>query len=69
MSSKYYRNIPETESDIYVITQWGDRLDSLANEYYGDQHLWWYIAKANNLKFNNLEEGITLRIPSTTDFI
>ena len=69
MSTKYYKNIPETETDIYVITQWGDRLDLLANEYYGNSHLWWYIAKANNLKYNNLPEGIQLRIPGTLDFI
>ena len=67
--TKYYKSIPESDNDIYVITQHGDRLDLLANDYYGDQHLWWYIAKANNLKFNNLEEGLTLRIPATTDFI
>ena len=67
--TKYYRTIPERDTDIYVITQWGDRLDLLANEYYGDPHLWWYIAKANNLKFNNLEPEVQLRIPSTLEYI
>ena len=66
--TKYYRNIPESDADIYVMTQHGDRLDLLANEYYGDPHLWWYIAKANNLKFNNLEAEMTLRIPVSVEF-
>ena len=67
--TKHYRSIPESDTDIYVITQHGDRLDLLANEYYGDPHLWWYIAKANNLKFNNLEPEVQLRIPSTLEYI
>ena len=67
--SKYYRRIPENDSDIYVITQWGDRLDLLANQYYGDQHLWWYIAQANNLKFNNVEANMTIRIPGTLEYL
>ena len=68
-SSNYYSTIPVSDGDIFVITQTGDRLDLLAYQFYGDSQLWWYIAKANNLKFNNLEEGLTLRIPSSTDYV
>ena len=67
-TTKFYSVIPERDDDIYVITQYGDRLDALSNQYYGDPHFWWYIAKANNLKFNNVPEGTTLRIPSTLDY-
>ena len=63
-----YSTIPETDSDIYVITQHGDRLDNLAFQFYGDQHLWWYIAKANNLSFMTLPIGTSLRIPATTNY-
>ncbi len=58
-----YKEIPEDESDIYVLTQDGDRFDQLANQYYGDPLLWWYIARANNLKFNNIASGTVIRIP------
>ena len=46
-----YMEIPEHPDDFYVISQYGDRLDTLAYKYYGDVTLWWYIAKANNLWF------------------
>ena len=57
-----YEPIPKMDSDIYVITQHGDRLDNLAFQFYGDQHLWWYIAKANNLSFMTIPIGTSLRI-------
>ena len=63
-----YSTIPETDSDIYVITQQGDRLDTLAHQFYGNIHLWWYLAKANNLTFMTLPTGTSLRIPGTTQY-
>ena len=63
-----YSAIPKTDGDIYVITQHGDRLDNLAFQFYGDQNLWWYIAKANNLTFMTVTPGTSLRIPATTQF-
>jgi len=63
-----YSTIPKSDSDVYIITQEGDRLDLLANQFYGDPTLWWYIARANNLKFITLETGITLRIPTSTNY-
>ena len=47
--TKIYPNIPLRDSDIYIVTQGGDRLDTLAYQYYGDQSLWWIIATANNI--------------------
>ena len=63
-----YAKIPETDSDIWVISQMGDRLDLIAQQYYGDVTLWWYIAKANGLKFMNIPVGTSLRIPGSTQY-
>ena len=62
-----YNDSFKTNDDIYVITQEGDRLDNLASEYYGDANLWWFIARVNNLKINNVEAGTRLRIPPSAD--
>jgi len=63
-----YSSIPKTDSDIYVITTVGDRLDNIAAQFYGDVSLWWYIAKANNLTFMTIPVGTRLRIPSTIQY-
>ena len=67
-STTIYSAIPKSDNDIYVLTQDGDRLDNLAFQFYGDQGLWWYIAKANHLTFMTVEAGISLRIPATTQY-
>lgn len=50
---------------VKIRTEYGDRLDLLANEYYGDTSLWWVIAQANGLEGDswNVEPGIQLEIP------
>tara|TARA_R100000008_G_scaffold71686_1_gene49603 strand:+ start:617 stop:868 length:252 start_codon:yes stop_codon:yes gene_type:complete len=53
----------KTNDDIYVITEYGDRLDLLADQYYGDPMLWHKIADANNLNLINVKAGVRLRIP------
>ena len=63
-----YSSVPESDDDIYVTTQLGDRLDTLAHQFYGDVGLWWYIAKANNLIFVTVSNGTTLRIPGSTKY-
>ena len=67
LDTTIYNKIPENDSEIYVLTQEGDRLDLLADQYYGDPLLWWYIARANNLKFNNVHAGTVIRIPINND--
>lgn len=65
--AKKYPPIPPQESDIYVVTVQGDRLDLLANQYYNDSTLWWVISVANsNITFGSMfpEPGIQLRIPT-----
>ncbi len=58
-----YPKIEENDADIYVISQYGDRLDTIAFDFYGDPHLWWVIAKANGLNDLNIKQGSSLRIP------
>jgi hypothetical protein len=69
--SQYYLNniypdVEFTEDDNYVITTLGDRLDLLANNFYGDPSLWWIIVSANSLPGDSLYPpiGIQLRIPT-----
>ena len=61
-----YKKVEEKNSDSYFIAQEGDRCDNLAFRFYGDSTLWWFIARVNNLKTNNIPAGTSLRIPSTT---
>jgi hypothetical protein len=58
---KFYPDIPLSETDEYVITTVGDRLDSLAFSYYNDPTLWWVIAAANN----NITKGALYPVPGT----
>jgi len=63
----YYPEVEPQESDIYVETEFGDRLDLLANRFYGDVTLYWIIATANPnaLSLGSLYPpvGAQLRIP------
>ena len=43
LKSTKYDLVTISDKDIFVITQDGDRLDILAQKYYGDVNLWWYI--------------------------
>jgi hypothetical protein len=72
LGSRYYRTnlypeIPLSENDIYVITDFGDRLDLLANQFYQDVTLYWIIAAANpnSVSFGSITipSGTQLRIP------
>jgi hypothetical protein len=65
LESTIYPKIKATDSDLYIISTQGDRLDLLANQYYSDRNLWWVIAVANNLNDASLsiESGKQLRIP------
>mgnify|MGYP000146572311 FL=1 len=61
-----YPDIPLDENDVYVITQYGDRYDLLASEFYNDAELWWIISSANNYQKGslNVTPGVQLRIPA-----
>jgi hypothetical protein len=65
--AKFYPDIPFSETDEYVVTTVGDRLDSLAYSYYLDATLWWIISAANNNITKGAlfpEPGTQLRIPT-----
>ena len=60
----YYPSIPIQDSDNFIYSVEGDRLDSLAFKYYGDNTLWWIIAKANGIRGKiALTPSEVLRIP------
>ena len=61
-----YRKVDEKNSDSYFIATEGDRCDNLAQRFYGDSTLWWFIARVNNLTTNNIPAGTSLRIPVST---
>ena len=61
-------------NDTYITTTTPDRLDKLANDFYGDSQFWWIIASANGLGKGTLivPANTTIRIPENSgidDFI
>jgi len=65
IGSTLYPTIEKKSTDIYVITRVQDRLDLLANKYYGTTRLWWILAHANKLGEGSfvVKPGTKLRIP------
>ena len=61
--TSYFLKVPETDDDTFIIPQHGDRLDLLANQFYGDSTLWWFIAHVNDIYTMNIPVGTSLRIP------
>ena len=62
-----YLKVPERNDDMYFIATVGDRCDNLANRFYGNPQLWWFIARVNNLKTMNVPAGTSLRIPVSAE--
>jgi nucleoid-associated protein YgaU len=64
LSSVMYPDF-KTSEDTKILSQEGDRLDLLAKEFYGDESLWFVIAKANDLGKGslNVPAGKVIRIP------
>ena len=65
-STTIYKKVEEKNSDSYFIAQEVDKCDNLANRFYGDSSLWWFVARVNNLTTNNIPAGTSIRIPATT---
>jgi hypothetical protein len=67
----FYPKIPIKDSDKYIAVTRGQRLDTLADQYYGDTSLWWIISKANKLSGSEiqLDPSKTYRIPLSIDTI
>ena len=65
--STIYPNIPESLNDIYVETEYGDRVNILAYQFYKDASLWWVIVASNPGKLRRdsyfCKPGVQIRIP------
>lgn len=70
-STTYYYKIPLKTSDFYIYARAGDRLDLLANDYYGDARYWWILANENDIGKGTIVPpiGTRLRIPYPLDLI
>ena len=68
LSTLFYPNFSNVEH-TQILSQEGDRLDILALEYYGDERLWFVIAKLNNLGKGSMDvpPGTILKIPRYTE--
>ena len=67
---RYYKptivqNIPLQDTDRFIFPFDGDRLDIIAQRYYGDSNLWWIIAKANEISDGQigLDPEKKIRVP------
>ena len=64
-STTYYPEIPIRNTDRFITSVFGDRLEQLAYRFYGDTTLWWIIAKTNGIRgIAALTPGTQLRIPT-----
>jgi hypothetical protein len=64
--AKKFPIIPPNESDLYIVTVIGDRLDLISYTYYKDASFWWVISGVNNNVTRGSmfpEPGTQLRIP------
>lgn len=61
-----YPYIPQSSSDLQIVSNEGDYLDTLAYKYYNDASLYWIIALVNKIGKGRLSvpPGLTLRIPT-----
>lgn len=60
--------VPVTTQDLYIVTTSTERLDKLAETFYGDSTLWWIIATANGIGKGTIVVApeTRLRIPDST---
>ena len=68
-----YPEVGARESDIYLETEFGDRLDALSFQFYGDVTLYWIISIRNPNKVNfdslYLSPGSVIAIPQNINSI
>jgi len=67
LSTEEYPTFPKKDTDILIQGKFGQRMDSLSNQYYGSPDLWWIIARANPELFDGnmfLKVGKEYRIPT-----
>ena len=61
-----YPSVALSNEDYYIIAREEDRMDLVAEDFFGDSTLWWVIAMANDLPGDTMYPplGFQLRIPS-----
>ena len=61
-----YPEVSAAPDDILYTVARKDRIDALAQRFYGDSTLWWIIALANELRLlpTDLQENTQIRIPN-----
>ena len=66
-----YPHIKKRDSDLYITSKYGDRIDVLSHKYYKNSDLWWIIAQANHIGKGTLviEPGLQIRIPTDLSVI
>jgi nucleoid-associated protein YgaU len=69
VSSTIVPVMPLSVDDTYIVTTSVERLDKLANTFYGDATKWWVIATANGLGKGTVlvPADSRLRIPSISN--
>ena len=60
LSTEDYPSFGKKDTDVLIRAKFGDRMDNLANKYYGDSRYWWVIAWWNSFP---TEASITLGTP------
>ena len=63
-----YPKITPKNSDVVYYTRFDDTFMGLANRYYGDQSLWWVIARANSPFTGNTKFKAGEKIIIPTEF-
>jgi len=67
LSTEDYPVFTKKDTDVLIQGKYGQRMDNLANQYYGSPNLWWIIARANPELFDGnifLKVGKEYRIPT-----
>lgn len=61
-----FPTVPEQPDDLQYQVVANDRLDTLADQFYGSSIFWWIIAVANGMDLIEVELniGAVLRVPS-----
>jgi len=65
----FYPSVTLSNEDYYIIAREEDRMDLIAQDFYGDSTLWWVIAMANDIPGDSMHPplGFQLRIPSNAN--
>ena len=68
LSTTIYPDFLRNGTGTRIISQDGDRLDNLAKEFYGDERLWFVIARANDIGKGSMAvpKGEVIVIPYET---